>query len=79
MMAYNVEDNYGTYNFPDLKICAKSGTAEVGDGGSPNAVFAGFAPLNNPQLLAVSIIENGASGTSAGLCVRDVFDEWFGK
>jgi cell division protein FtsI/penicillin-binding protein 2 len=42
-------------------------------------VFAGFAPLNNPQLLAVSIIENGASGTSAGLCVRDVFDEWFGK
>ena len=62
-----------------VSVGAKTGTAEVGDGGSPNAVFAGFAPLNNPQLLAVSIIENGASGTSAGLCVRDVFDEWFGK
>ena len=36
-------------------------------------------PMNNPQLLAVSIIENGASGTSAGLCVRDVFDAWFGN
>lgn len=62
-----------------VSVGAKTGTAEVGDGGSPNAVFAGFAPLNNPQLLAVSIIENGASGTSAGLCVRDVFDEWFGN
>lgn len=62
-----------------VSVGAKTGTAEVGDGGSPNAVFAGFAPLNNPELLAVSIIENGASGTSAGLCVRDVFDAWFGK
>lgn len=60
-----------------VSVGAKTGTAEIGDGGSPNAVFAGFAPLNNPQLLAVSIIENGASGTSAGLCVRDVFDAWF--
>ena len=62
-----------------VSVGAKTGTAEVGDGGSPNAVFAGFAPLENPELLAVSIIENGASGTSAGLCVRDVFDVWFGN
>lgn len=62
-----------------VSVGAKTGTAEVGDGESPNAVFAGFAPLHNPELLAVSIIENGASGTSAGLCVRDVFDAWFGK
>ena len=62
-----------------ISVGAKTGTAEVGDGGSPNAVFAGFAPLDSPELLAVSVIENGASGTSAGLCVRDVFDAWFGK
>ncbi len=62
----------------DVPVGAKTGTAEVGDGGSPNAVFAGFAPLDAPELLAVSVIENGASGTSAGLCVRDVFDAWFG-
>ncbi len=62
-----------------VSVGAKTGTAEVGDGGSPNGIFAGFAPLDNPELLAVSIIENGASGTSAGLCVRDVFDAWFGK
>lgn len=62
-----------------IPVGAKTGTAEVGDGESPNAVFAGFAPLDDPELLAVSIIENGASGTSAGLCVRDVFDAWFGK
>ena len=27
----------------------------------------------------VSIIENGAVGTSAGYCVRDVMDKWFGS
>lgn len=62
-----------------VSVGAKTGTAEVGDGGSPNAVFAGFAPLDDPELLCVSVIENGASGTSAGLCVRDVFDVWFGE
>ncbi len=61
-----------------ISVGAKTGTAEVGDGGSPNAVFAGFAPLDDPELLCVSVIENGASGTSAGLCVRDVFDAYFG-
>ncbi len=62
-----------------VSVGAKTGTAEVGDGGSPNAVFAGFAPLDDPELLCVSVIENGASGTSAGLCVRDVFDAYFGE
>lgn len=62
-----------------ISVGAKTGTAEVGDGGSPNAVFAGFAPLEQPELLCVSVIENGASGTSAGLCVRDVFDLWFSE
>ncbi|MBP3918584.1 MAG: hypothetical protein J6I50_05375 [Clostridia bacterium] len=61
-----------------IPVGAKTGTAEIGGDGSPNAVFAGFAPLNAPELLCVSVIENGASGTSAGLCVRDVFDAWFG-
>ncbi len=62
-----------------ISVGAKTGTAEVGDNESPNAVFAGFAPLDDPELLCISVIENGASGTDAGLCVRDIFDLWFSE
>ncbi len=60
-----------------IPVGAKTGTAEGDASASANGVFAAFAPLRNPELLCVSVIENGASGTSAGLCVRDVFDLWF--
>ncbi len=62
-----------------IPVGAKTGTAEVGENESPNAVFAGFAPLDDPELLCVAVIENGASGTNAGFCVRDVFDLWFSE
>ena len=42
MMHYNVVNNYGEESFPDLYVCAKTGTAEVGGGLEPNATFAGF-------------------------------------
>ena len=42
MMAANVEKTYGTKRFPNMYICAKSGTAEVGGGETPHAGFAGF-------------------------------------
>jgi len=41
MMSYNVQYAYGAWNFPGLSLCAKSGTAEVGDGTS-HAWFAGY-------------------------------------
>ena len=41
MMNYNVSAHYGTNRFPGLNLCAKTGTAEVGDGTS-HAWFTGF-------------------------------------
>ncbi|MCQ2431359.1 MAG: hypothetical protein MJ175_02010 [Clostridia bacterium] len=60
-----------------VPVGAKTGTAEGDSDASANGVFAAFAPADDPEILCVSVIENGASGTSAGLCVRDVFDYWF--
>ena len=76
MMAYNVEDNYGTYNFPDLKICAKSGTAEVGEGQTPNAWFAGFLDDEEHPYAFIVLVENGGSGSSvAGSVANKVLQE----
>ena len=41
-MANNVTQTYGADRFPGMDICAKSGTAEVGEGQTPHAWFAGF-------------------------------------
>ncbi len=76
MMAYNVEDNYGSYNFPDLKICAKSGTAEVGEGQTPSAWFAGFLDDEEHPYAFIVLVEKGGSGSSvAGSVANRVLQE----
>ena len=76
MMHYNVEDNYGTYNFPDLNICAKSGTAEVGTDSTPNAWFAGFLDDEEHPYAFIVLVEKGGSGSSvAGSVANEVLQE----
>lgn len=65
MMRNNVVSNYGEWAFPDLNICAKSGTAEVGDGLSPHSWFVGFLDDSENPFAFVVIVENGGSGLSA--------------
>lgn len=62
-MRNNVTNSYGTGSFPGLEICAKSGTAEVGDGTS-HAWFVGF--LNDPShpYAFVVVVEHGGGGLS---------------
>ena len=73
MMRNNVVSIYGTDMFPDLYVCAKSGTAEVGPDEVPNATFAGFIQSNEYPLAFIVIVENGGSGSSvAGPIAGDV-------
>lgn len=62
MMRDDVVYNYGTGNFPDVYVCAKSGTAEV-DGEEPNAMFAGFVQDSQYPLAFIVIVENAGSGS----------------
>lgn len=61
LMSYNVAYAYGQSQFPNLKICAKTGTAEVGDGTS-HAWFVGFLDDAENPLAFTVIIENGGGG-----------------
>ncbi len=58
----NVESYYGNENFPGLTVCAKSGTAEVGGGRKPNAMFAGFVADEAYPLAFLVTIEDGGYG-----------------
>lgn len=63
MMSYNVAYSYGAWNFPNLPLCAKTGTAETGNGAS-HAWFTGFLDdPEHPYAFAV-IVENGGGGLS---------------
>lgn len=67
LMHNNVVYGYGEGNFPDLYVCAKSGTAQLDGDQSPNATFAGFTMDDDYPLAFVVIVENGGSGS--GTCV----------
>lgn len=62
-MHNNVQTKYGTENFPDLTICAKSGTGEVGGDKKPNAMFAGFVADEQYPLAFLAAVEDGGYGT----------------
>lgn len=64
MMADNVEKTYGTKRFPNMDLCAKSGTAEVGEGQTPHAWFAGFLRNEDAPYAFVVLVENGGGGLS---------------
>ena len=75
MMANNVRQTYGSANFPNMDICAKSGTAEVGGGKQPNALFAGFLRNADAPYAFVVVLEEGGSGdNAAGSVAAQVLD-----
>lgn len=61
LMRNNVINSYGDENFPGLTVCAKSGTAEVGDG-ETNAMFAGFCLDKEYPLAFFAAVEEGGYG-----------------
>lgn len=65
LMRNNVENNYGSHNFPGLTVCAKSGTSQVGGDQESNALFAGFVADEEYPLAFIVVVENGGYGSSA--------------
>ena len=59
-MGYDVAYGYGRDRFPGLDLCAKSGTAEIGDG-TTHAWFVGYLRTGAPVAFAV-MLEHGGGG-----------------
>ena len=71
MMKNNVETTYGESNFPGLDIYAKSGTAEVGGGKTPNSWFTGFIDDPDHPYAFIVLVENGGSGSQVAGAVAN--------
>ena len=67
LLRNNVENYYGDYLFPDMNVCAKTGTAEVGEGKEPTSWMIGFSDNEStPYAFAVAVEEGGSGISSAG-------------
>ena len=73
-MNYNVVYAYGDWRFPGLDLCAKSGTAERGDGTS-NAWFTGYLRSGAPLAFAVVIEQGGGGLSNAGELANTVLQK----
>ena len=57
-MRYNVTSEYGDSLFPSLRVCAKTGTAEVGGGKKPNCWMVGYSLNEDTPLAFAVVVEN---------------------
>ena len=62
MMRKAVTDYYGDDRFEGLTLCAKTGTAEVGDQSTPHSWFVGFNKDPAKPYAFVVVVENAGSG-----------------
>jgi len=90
---YGVVNEGGTgraAQLPDIKVCGKTGTAQVGSTEltkgaklksalANNAWFVGFAPMQSPEIAVVALFENGEESYNAVPIVRDVLKAYFDK
>ena len=75
MMSYTAVYGYGAENFPGLSLCAKSGTAETGDGSS-HAWFTGFLDDSEHPYAFCVVLENSGSGLrNAGAVANTLLQE----
>ena len=64
MMKSCVEIKYGAENFPDVTVCAKSGTAEKDGDLESDALFTGFIDDPNYPLAFIVVVQEGGYGSS---------------
>jgi len=70
----DLEEKYG------VMIGGKTGTAETGEEEKYHAWFVGFAPLDNPEIVVVALVEKGGEGFKAALPVaKQVLDVYLQK
>ena len=90
---YGVVNEGGTGRaaaIPNIKICGKTGTAQVAASAltkgakmrsalANNVWFVAFAPMENPEIAVVALFENGEESYNAVPIVRDVIKAYFDK
>lgn len=68
--------SYITFKNSEIEVAGKTGTAQVSSG-KENGIFVGFAPIGNPKIAVVAIVEHAGSGVYTASVVKPIMDEYF--
>ncbi len=60
-----------------ISVGGKTGTAQISNKVSNNALFVSFAPFDKPEIAVAVVIEHGYRGANAAYVARDIYDEYF--
>lgn len=65
----NVKNQYGDSFFPKMKMCGKTGTAEISDAedAKPNALFVGYSQLDEMPFAIIVVVENTTSAIQSAV------------
>ena len=73
---YYTLGNY-SYNGVSLPVAAKTGTSQLGEGKTNNAIFMCYAPFDDPDIAVAIVVERGLSGANLSRMARNVLDAYF--
>lgn len=61
----------------DVKVGAKTGSAQVSSESNSNAVFVAFAPYDDPEIALCIVVEKGGSGSELAAIAADIISFYF--
>lgn len=61
----------------DVKVGAKTGSAQVSAESESNALFVCFAPYDDPEVALAIVVEKGGSGSELGAIAADILTYYF--
>ena len=69
LLRSNVKNYYGDGYFPQMKMCGKTGTAEVSDNedAKPNALFVGYSQLDDMPFAIIVVVEETTSSIQSAV------------
>lgn len=73
---YQYLNNY-SYNGVSLPVAAKTGTSQLGEGRTNNAIFMCYAPFDDPEIAIAIVVERGQAGANLSKMARNVLDAYF--
>ena len=74
--AYYAFNNY-SYNGESIGVAAKSGTSQLGEDITNNALFMCYAPYDDPEIAVAIVVERGRAGSALTNIAKDVLDAYF--
>lgn len=79
MVAHDVANGSAanTFAYYTPAVAAKTGTSQLGENRTNNAIFICYAPYDNPEVALAVVMERGLSGSDMGPIAKEILDAYF--